>query len=53
MIKIRSVGKGVAWGASSSPLCSPFPGSKMFFTSKIGNHKTFTCEEHMKLELIY
>ena len=31
----------------------PFPGAKFFFPRKIGKHKIFTCENHMRLECIY
>ena len=30
-----------------------FPGAKYFFPRKIGKHKIFTSEEHMRLECIY
>ena len=28
-------------------------GGALFFPRKIGKHKVFTCEEHMRLEFIY
>ena len=31
----------------------PISWSKIFFPRKIGTHKIFTCEEHMRLEFIY
>ena len=55
---LRTVGKG-RWGggggqrAGRQPFPPPFPGAKIFFPRKIGTRKTFTCEEHMRLEFIY
>ena len=48
----RAVGKEGAGGRQPPPL-PPFPGAKYFFPRKIGKHKMFTCEEHMRLECIY
>ena len=35
------------------PSPPPFPGAKVFFPRKIGKHKTFTCEKHVRLQLIH
>ena len=47
----RVTGEGVGGGWGASP--PPFPGPKLFFPRKIGKHKIFTCEEHLRLESIY
>ena len=53
----RAVGKEGAGGRQPPPPppppLPPFPGAKYFFPRKIGKHKMFTCEEHMRLECIY
>ena len=49
----RAVGKGDTTGGGARPPAPPFSGAKDFFPCKIGKHKTFTCEEHMRLEFTY
>ena len=53
VIKQISQGHRERRGRGTLPPLPLFPGAKIFFPPKIGNHKIFTNEELMRLEFIY